>query len=119
MSTDNNGALEPDQTERLAEALEQIANALRESPEVSIAQFRGRSSENYILGLVQMQEHVARAQYESARVAAQANTLAIMASIGISFNAQGKLSDDDENALLNAQDFIKEAAVQLHPLLPL
>jgi hypothetical protein len=62
-----------------------------------------------------MQEHMAKAQYEAARVQAQTNTIALIGQLGLKFNSSGGMSDLDEDRLVKALRLVKSNSELLHP----
>lgn len=86
---------------------------------VHIPELGGLRGENYFYGLVQMQEQCAKAQFEAARVQAQANTIALIGQLGLSFDASGSLSERDEERLYRALKLIRSNAEFLHPDVPI
>jgi hypothetical protein len=58
---------------------------------------------------------LARAQFETARVLAQANTIAVMAAMGLKFDKTGQLSQAKLDALVNALDVVRDVSVRLRP----
>ncbi|MCI4659568.1 hypothetical protein [Cryobacterium zhongshanensis] len=65
--------------------------------------------------LVQAQAQMTRAQFETARALAQANTIAVMAAMGLKFDKTGQLSQAKIDALVNALDIVRDVSVRLRP----
>lgn len=100
----------------VGEGLQELAVAIRDwdLPEMridmSIAEMRGSSGENYVIGLIQSLEAVARAHSEQASARNRVNVLELMDRLGLSFNADGRLSSSDLDRLDTAQRTIATVA---------
>ena len=102
-----------------ASAIEQWEQVFESGITVHIPELGGPRGENYFYGLVQMQEQRAKAQFEASRVQAQANIIALIGQLGLSFDSSGELSERDDARLFQALKLVKANAEFLRPDTPL
>jgi hypothetical protein len=96
--------------EEMVSSVNHLTETFRTGVNVNVSELGGSDGENYLLGLVQMQEHCAKAQYEMASVRAQANTIALIGQLGLSFDSSGGLSERDEDRLHAALRLVKSSS---------